>query len=89
MKVTSNIIQEVNISHLHKTNIENLTQMEAITENPIHFSLLDFLSVFSRCKDRDLNFFVMPNFFLVLRLDFFLLHLLPLQFSLSMNASQF
>jgi len=29
LKVTSNIIQEVNISHLHKTNIENLTQMEA------------------------------------------------------------
>ena len=34
MKVTSNIITEIHISHLHKTNIENLTQMEAITENP-------------------------------------------------------
>jgi len=51
MKVTSNIIQEVNISHLHKTNIENLTQMEAITENPklywckgVLFSVYEFTS---------------------------------------------
>ena len=34
MKVIMNIIKEVHISHLHKTNVENLTQMEAITENP-------------------------------------------------------
>ena len=51
MKVTSNIIREVNISHLHKTNIENLTQMEAITENPklywckgVLFSVYEFTS---------------------------------------------
>ena len=51
MKVTSNIIQEINISHLHKTNIENLTQMEAIVENPklywckgVLFSVYEFTS---------------------------------------------
>lgn len=51
MKITSNIIKEIHISHLHKTNIENLTQMEAITEYPklywckgVLFSVYEFSS---------------------------------------------
>ena len=51
MKVTLNIITEIHISHLHKTSIENLTQMEAITENPkldwckgVLFSVYEFSS---------------------------------------------
>ena len=34
MKVTSNIIKEIHISHLFKTSIENLAHMEAVTEFP-------------------------------------------------------
>jgi len=34
LKVVSNIIKEIHISHLFKTEINNLTHMEAISERP-------------------------------------------------------
>lgn len=34
MKVISNIIKEIHISHLFKTNLDTLTHMEATSEHP-------------------------------------------------------
>ncbi len=34
MKVISNIIKEIHISHLFKTNLDNLTHIEATSERP-------------------------------------------------------
>ena len=49
MKVTLNPITEIKISHLHRTTVENITKIEAISEIPklqwcngILFSLYEF-----------------------------------------------
>jgi len=45
MKVTTNKINEIHISHLLKTSIENLTKMEAITSEPKLFWCKGILTI--------------------------------------------
>ncbi|MBC8501915.1 MAG: hypothetical protein H8D35_02170 [Nitrosopumilus sp.] len=60
MKITLGIIKEIQITHLMKTSIENLTKLEAITQDPklfwnsgILFSISEYDTDESSIRDRN------------------------------------